>query len=146
MKQLLLFSSLIAVLAACNNTADKEAPAVKDSAVNAILTDSVSKYVHTFEDTLLEDRITAALMKLPFVIKSSQYIDSISNHKHNIAFMMDAPEAPETEVHVQAGYNNSERFETYYRFFVNPKTLEIKVYDPVEDKKLTVKEYLKTQQ
>jgi len=146
MKKLLLCSSLIAVLAACNNAADKQAPAIKDSATNTVHTDSVTSYVHKFEDTLLEDKITNALMKLPFVIKSSKYIDSLSNHKHSIAFMMDKPEAPETDIPVQAGYNGNERFETYYRFFVNPKTLEIKVYDPVEDKKLTVKEYLKTQQ
>jgi hypothetical protein len=84
-------------------------------------------------------------MKLPFVIKSSNYIDSFSNHQRGIAFMMDEPQENETDVSVQAGYNGGERFETYYRFFVNPKTMEIKVYDPVEDKKLTIKEYLKTQ-
>lgn len=146
MKQVLLLFLLIAAITACNNTTDKQATPVKDSAVNTVQTDSVSKYVHKFEDTLLEDKITHALMKLPFVIKSDRYIDSLSNHKHSIAFMMDKPEAPETDIQVQAGYNGNERFETYYRFFVNPKTLEIKVYDPVEDKKLTVKEYLKTQQ
>ena len=84
-------------------------------------------------------------MKLPFVTKSSNYIDSFSNHKHGIAFMMDEPQENEPDISVQAGYNGGERFETYYRFFVNPKTMEIKVYDPVEDKKLTIKEYLKTQ-
>ena len=59
---------------------------------------------------------------------------------------MDKPEAPETDIPVQAGYNGNDRFETYYRFFVNPKTMEIKVYDVADDKKLTIKEYLKTQQ
>lgn len=146
MKQLFLLFSLIAVITACNNTADKQATPLKDSVVNTVHTDSVSKYVHRFEDTLLEDKITHALLKLPFVIKSNRYIDSLSNHKHSIVFMMDKPELPETDIPVQAGYNGNERFETYYRFFVNPKTLEIKVYDPVEDKKLTVKEYIKTQQ
>ena len=85
-------------------------------------------------------------MKLPFVIKGDKYLDLFSNHKHGIAFMLDKPEAPETDIPVQAGYNGNDRFETYYRFFVNPKTMEIKVYDVADDKKLTLKEYLKTQQ
>jgi hypothetical protein len=146
MKQVLFFLSLMASLSACNNTTDKQSAPVKDSAVSNLHTDSISTYVHTFSDTVLEDKISSVLLKLPFVIKSNKYIDSLSNHKHSIAFLMDKPEAPETDIPVQAGYNGNERFETYYRFFVNPKTLEIKVYDPVEDKKLTVKEYLKTQQ
>ena len=59
--------------------------------------------------------------------------------------MLDAATKNETDISVQAGYNGTGRFETYYRFFVNPKTMDIKVYDPVEGEKLTLKEYLKTQ-
>jgi hypothetical protein len=145
-KELFFLFLLTTVIVACNNSTDKEAVVVKDSAVNTPKADSFSNYIHSFADTVLEDKITAALLKLPFVNKSSNYIDSFSNHKHSIAFFMDEPEANETDIPVQAGYNSNERFETYYRFFVNPKTLEIKVYDATEDKKLTIKEYLKTQQ
>lgn len=144
MKQL-LYLMMIICIAACNNAAKTDEVAVTDSASAAIKADSSSKYIHSFADTALESKITNALMKLPFVIKSSNYIDSFSNHRHGIAFMMDEPEENETDVSVQAGYNGGERFETYYRFFVNPKTMDIKVYDPVEDKKLSIKEYLKTQ-
>ena len=146
MKQVLLFLFLLVTAVACNNAENEEKTAVKDSVVNQVKPDSVSSYIHSFADTSLEKKITAALLKLSFVQKADKYIDSFSNHKHSIAFMLDKPEAPETDIPVQAGYNGNERFETYYRFFVNPKTLDIKVYDPVEDKKLTVKEYLKTQQ
>ncbi len=146
MKQALLFLLLLITVAACNNTTDNQTATVKDSTVNISPVDSPSNYIHTFTDTALEDKITAALRKLPFVIKSDKYIDSVSNHKHGIAFLMDKPEAPETDIPVQAGYNGNERFETYYRFFVNPKTMQIKVYDVAADKKLTIKEYLKTQQ
>ena len=146
MKQALLFLLLLVTITACNNTTDKQTTTVKDSAVNTVKADTISNYIHAFADTVLEDKITSALMKLSFVIKSDKYIDSFSNHKHGIAFLMDKPEAPETDIPVQAGYNGNERFETYYRFFVNPKTMEIKVYDVADDKKLTIKEYLKTQQ
>lgn len=144
MKQLFYLLVIIS-FAACNNDAKKDEVAVTDSASATIKADSSSKYIHSFADTALESKITDALMKLPFVRKSSNYIDSFSNHQHGIAFMMDEPAENETDVSVQAGYNGGERFETYYRFFVNPKTMEIKVYDPVEDKKLTIKDYLKTQ-
>jgi hypothetical protein len=146
MKKGLLFLFLLITVGACNNATDKDKVVVKDSVVNTIKTDSVSNYIHSFADTALEDKITAALLKLSFVQKADKYIDSFSNHKHGIAFMMDEPTANETDIPVQAGYNGNERFETYYRFFVNPKTLEIKVYDVAADKKLTVKQYLKTQQ
>ncbi len=144
MKQGLLF--LLITLASCNNAVDKNAAVVKDTAANTKPAGTTSSYIHAFTDTVLETKITYALIKLPFVIKSDKYIDSLSNHKHGIAFLMDKGEEGETDVQVQAGYNGNERFETYYRFFVNPKTLEIKVYDIAADKKLTIKEYLKTHQ
>jgi hypothetical protein len=136
---------LVFTVAACNNASKTGEAAVKDSAAISLKTDSAANYIHSFTDTTLESKITAALLKLPFVVKSNQYIDSFSNHKHSIAFLMDNPEGNETEIPVQAGYNGDERFETYYRFYVNPTTMEIKVYDVAADKKLTVKEYIKSQ-
>ena len=141
-----LFLLLLIFCAACNNASKTDTIVTSDTVLIKTQTDSSVKYIHTFKDTALENKITAALLKLPFVIKSNNYIDSFSNHKHSIAFMLEEPAANETGISVQAGYNGDQRFETYYRFEVNPKTLEIKVYDPVSDKKLTVTEYLKMQQ
>ncbi len=136
---------LVFTVAACNNASKTDEAVVKDSIAINVKTDSAANYIHTFTDTVLENKITTALLKLPFVKKSDQYIDSFSNHKHGIAFLLDKPEANETDIPVQAGYNGDERFETYYRFYVNPTTMEIKVYDVAADKKLTVKEYIKSQ-
>lgn len=136
---------LVFIVAACNNASKTDEALVKDTAAINVKTDSAANYIHTFTDTVLENKITTALLKLPFVKKSDQYIDSFSNHKHGIAFLLDKPEDNETDIPVQAGYNGDERFETYYRFFVNPTTMEIKVYDVAADKKLTVKEYIKSQ-
>ena len=147
MKKVLLFLLWIAGTVACNNSKDQEKTVTGDTTtLQTVNPDTPAAYIHSFKDTSLQDKITAALLKLPFVKKSDKYIDSISNHKHGIAFMLDEPAKDETDIPVQAGYNGAERFETYYRFFVNPKTLEIKVYDVVEGKKLSLKEYLKTQQ
>ncbi len=143
MKYALVITMLVC-FTACNNASKTETP-VADSSVAQLKADTSSKYFHTVADTALETRITGELMKLPFIKKSNAYIDSFSNHKHGIAFMMDEPAENGKEVSMRAGYNGGERFETYYHFIVDPKTMEIKVYDPIEDKTLTLKEYLKTQ-
>jgi hypothetical protein len=144
MKPILLLL-LVCTVAACNPVPEKKEAMATDRAVSSVQADTTASYIHTFADTALEDKITAALMKLPFVIKSDRYIDSFSNHKHGIAFLLEEPQAPETDIPVQAGYNGDQRFETYYRFFVNPKTLQIQVYNAIEDKKMSLKAYLKTQ-
>ena len=145
MKQFLVFLCMV-LFVACNNEPKTENAEIADTVTNELKADTVSKYVHRFSDTVLEKKITEALLKLPFVNNSDRYIDSFSNHQHGISFLIEDPGASETEIPVQAGYNGEQRFETYYRFFVDPKTLDIKVYGPAADKKLTVKEYLKTQQ
>ena len=132
---------LLCCLLACNSSGDKNT-STNDS-LSVTKKDSTSQYIHTVADTTLESRITDTLLTLPFVMKSNKYIDSFSHQKHGIAFMVDSLEAGETEVYVKAGYNGDERFETYYSFYVNPKTLEIKVYDVINDARLTVKEYMK---
>lgn len=142
MKNFLFFLLLVSFAACTNGDTDKTATVDSPAVAKK---DTVGNYIHSFADTSLENKITTALLKLPFVIKSNNYIDSFSNHKHSMAFMLDNPEVGETDIHVQAGYNGDDRFETYYRFYVNPATMDIKVYDAVEDKKLTVKEYLKAQ-
>lgn len=144
MKYVVLIVTMLAFFTACNNSSKKEEMVVADTA-DKVQTDSSSTFIHTFADTALENKITEALMKLSFVKKSNAYIDSLSNHRHGIAFMMDETKPGETDIDVHAGYNGGGRFETYYRFLVNPKSMEIKVYDPVQDKTLSLKEYLKAQ-
>jgi len=129
---------------ACNNNEPvKEEPAAKvDSLPAKAETKSEQSYIHKFSDTALEKKITAVLLKFPFVQKSNKYIDSVSNHKHGISFMLDNDKGE--NVSVLAGYNSDERFETYYHFYVDPKTMAVTIYDPLTNKTLPVKEYLKT--
>jgi hypothetical protein len=140
-----LFILLLAALWGCNNNAGTTSTEKKDSIPPTIQKDYSAGYIHNFEDTALESKITAALMKLPFVQKSNAYIDSFSNHRHGMAFMLDSSDN-KNEISVQAGYNGEERFETYYHFYVDPKTMEITVYDMVNDKRMSVKDYIKSQQ
>ena len=137
---------MVCGLVACHSLNDKKLIESKDSMLKVPRQDSEMHYVHRFTDTVLENKIIDKLLTLPFVKKTNVYIDSFSNHKHGIAFMIDkGGDSTDTDITVEAGYNGELRFETYYHFYVNPGTLEIKVLDVVTDKKLTVKEFMKTQ-
>jgi hypothetical protein len=139
----IFYTFLVIACAACNNRNETaNAEALPDSTKIHPNNDSTATgYIYNFVDTALENKVTAAILKLPFVQKSNRYIDSFSNHTQRLSFMLDKEDSKDNMVSVQAGYNGEQRFETYYRFYVNPVTLEIKVYDPVTDKKLTVQEY-----
>ncbi len=79
------------------------------------------------------------LSSFSFVKETDRYLDSLTNHKHGIAFLADSTDP--SELIFTAGYNGQERFETYYQFYVEPSTKKILVYDAVSDKKLTIKQY-----
>ena len=90
-----------------------------------------------------ENDILDTLNALSFVHQSSMHIDSVTHHKHRMAFIIDTAE---NEYHVTAGYNGDERFETYYIFSVDKKTRAIKVQDVITGDMLTPAEYEKRQQ
>jgi len=142
--RILLAAFLLFSFAACNNNEPvKEEPVAKiDSLPAKTETKPEQSYIHKFTDTALEKKVTAVLLKFPFVQKSNKYIDSVSNHKHGISFMLDNTKGE--NVSVLAGYNSDERFETYYHFYVDPKTMAVTIYDPLTNKTLAVKEYIKT--
>lgn len=142
--RILFAAFLLFSFTACNNDSTvKEEPVAKvDSLPKEPANKAEQGYIHRFTDTALEQKVTAVLMKLPFVQKSNRYIDSISNHKQGISFMLDNTRG--AGISVLAGYDSDERFETYYHFYVDPQTMEVKIYDPLENKTVPVKEYLKT--
>ena len=87
-----------------------------------------------------EASVTDTLLTIPFIIKSNNYIDSFSNHRHGIAFMTDTTAQAFL---VKAGYNGADRFETYYDFEIDRNSGEIKVMDPVEGDYIPLKTYIK---
>lgn len=97
---------------------------------------------HNIEETIL-DRIEA----LPFVKKSNNLIDSINkvNGKSGggISFIFDTLDKKKNEIHVRAGNNRDDRFETFYHFYVTPEPMKIKIYDVVSDSIILVEDYIK---
>jgi hypothetical protein len=107
---------LVFIFAAYNHAGKTSDTAVNDTRTALVKRDSVTEYTPVLTDTSLENNISNALMKLPFVMECNDYIDSFSNHRQGIAFIVDEPLENETDISVKAGYNGGERFETYYRF------------------------------
>ena len=87
-----------------------------------------------------ENDIMDTLKALPFVKKSNTHIDSVTHHKHAMAFIIDTAGK---EYNVRAGFDGDERFETYYTFTVNKKTRAIKVLDVVMDEMISPEEFEK---
>jgi hypothetical protein len=123
--------SLVLVLLSCNNAGNNNDDTKKVTS---------SRFIYRFADTVLEQKITDTLMKLPFIEKSNSYIDSFSNHQHGIAFMSDTAG---NKISVMAGYNGPERFETYYHFNIDPNTFEIRILDDLSGDFISIDEYIK---
>jgi hypothetical protein len=137
------FISLIFVFLACNNADTNKDKSVNDSSTSGIKKELFSRFIHRFADTILEAKISDTLMKLPFIEKSNNYIDSFSHHQHGISFMSDTAG---NKISVMAGYNGPERFETYYNINIDPKTFEIKILDPLSGDFISIDEYIKKNQ
>ncbi len=90
------------------------------------------KAAHVDSDKETEEKILDILAKLPEYQKTEKYIDSLSKGKKGVASMLDKPTANEPDYYkVSVGYNGDARFETYYLFYVNPNTADIKIMDEV---------------
>ncbi len=106
--------------------------------------DSIRGIKNILPDVVLENKITDTLNQLPFIQEANSYIDSFSNHNERIAFMLSNPSKNETDIIVNAGYSNKV-FESYYRFFINSKTMEIKIYDAINYKVVSLDEFMHNQ-
>ena len=76
--------------------------------------------------------------------KGIDTIDSLSNHTKGIALMIvERPNDGLPYFSVKVGYDGDTRFETYYLFYVDPKTLAVKIEDILSGEVLTLDEWRK---
>jgi hypothetical protein len=130
---------LFLVLAACQNPGE---PAGSNKILPGkdTIPDTQVK-MRTMKPALpLADILLDSLNRLPFIITSNRYIDSFSHHRNGMAYIIDSTEKTWM---IRAGFNGRERFESYYQFYVNPHTKEIKVYDAVNDEQIPLSDYMK---
>lgn len=89
-----------------------------------------------------EKKAIDKLLKLPEVILKSNYIDSITRHKNGISILVvKKPSTKNGYYWLQAGYDNTIRFEVIYNFYVYMPAYTIKYFDPIENKVLTLSEW-----
>jgi len=88
------------------------------------------------------DSMITKLLELPEVRKANSYIDSFTHHVHGVsAILMSKPNMNLKHYWIAVGYNGSLRFETYYNFYVWPRTMIIKYLDIKSGKPLTLTEW-----
>jgi hypothetical protein len=105
----------------------------------------VKKGYDFYNDTNAVDKILYRLSKLPEVRWSNLYIDSFTRHTHRISMrVVEKPDSMKKYYWIAVGYNNDERFETYYNFYVWPDKMIIKYLDSKSGKVLTLSEWRKT--
>lgn len=138
---ILIFSA--SLLFSCNNSNKEVTSTISDtlkSTGNVVDTDKVIiAGPTTSKETQILDKIAA----LPEFKKSNAYLDSLTGHKHGLASMIFKPTAEEKEYYVRVGYNGDQHFETYYNFYVDSSTLDIKIADPIEADIITLAEFRK---
>jgi hypothetical protein len=143
MNRLLGTLCMIWVMSSCN----VEDPDANNPLVNKkdTVQQQPSAPVMPKDTTGLQQRIETKILALPEVMQAAKHIDSLTNHQHSIALMTTAPKKPGDSYFIRAGYNGKDRFETYYQFYANPATEEIRIYDPVSDRKMTLEAYRQNQ-
>lgn len=147
MKSFFTFIGLFVFLVACNSNGSKTITDNPDtiSLTMSLPPDTVPVTGKPNTTSITEDQLLDSLRRISFVKESERYLDSLTNHKRGMAFIVDT--VSNNEVTVRAGYNgNPTHFETYYIFTVNPQTFDIKVLETASGNQLTVSEYEKTQQ
>ena len=136
-----ILSTILILVTACNNDNEEKKEPPSDSRTNQSSTATTPATTNHTIDKLLEDRITDTLMTIPFVKKTNQYLDSLTRHKKGIAFTIDP--VADNEIFVMAGYNGPDRFETYYRFTIYPKTFDIMIEYPESGELISIDQYIK---
>ncbi|MBK6826414.1 MAG: hypothetical protein IPG86_05925 [Chitinophagaceae bacterium] len=135
----LLLVAILVFAISCNNKKQDNPETVTGKDTTAVLGPVNEEPMPVAKETAVTD----TLLTIPFIIKSNNYIDSFSNHRHGIAFITDTTDRTYL---VKAGYNGDDRFETYYDFEIDKNSGEIKVMDPVEGDYIPLKVYLKNNQ
>ena len=128
-------------IAACGTDDHKKEYRPNSSASKSENATDSTIVVNRLSDTVLEAKIINTLMKISFVKKTNDYLDSLTDHKHGIAFIMDSVSS--NELSVMAGYNGPERFETYYNFTVYPKSFDIMIEYPDTGELVSIDQYIK---
>ncbi len=134
-------SILILVVALVFSCSESDKPSEKTVA-NPLTTADSQSLRKVYEEGKNKSVWLDSIANIDFVVKSNRYIDSFSNHKHGIAFLLDTTK--NGEVNISAGYNGDQRFETYYSFILNKAATALQVLDRISGERMSVDAFRKT--
>lgn len=140
MRNIVIGILFLSILLSCNNgeKANDKALGLDTSGENTVHIIKIAE-----NDTARLNILHDSLFWLPEVQKIHKSILAATAHKHGVS-MIDYPikdSAGQYEIGV--GFNGDIRFETQLHFFVNVKTLEIKIEDLETGERLGIEEYRK---
>ncbi len=139
MKKKLIYLIMLSSLG-CHSAGLDKTIGSEDSLIISSKPDS-SKFIVDKSISRREEKILDLIRNINEVKASDKYIDSFSHHKKGIATLIFKPTKGEKNYTVQAGYNGESSFETYYNFYVDSATLQIKIQDPVDGDVVTIDEW-----
>ncbi|RKO71443.1 hypothetical protein D7322_11845 [Sphingobacterium puteale] len=86
------------------------------------------------------EKAMKVILALKEVEESKRNLDSLTDHKANISFIIDSLKQDGTELYsLTVGYNNEERFEPYYHFYLNKSDCKnIQIMDIVSGEYLSL--------
>lgn len=97
----------------------------------------------SFKVQLSDKFIEDTIFSLAEVRQKNRLVDSLTNHEHGVSLIIEKPTAQEKDYQIRVGYNSEQRFETYYNFYMNPRTKQITVDDVISAERLTLEEWRK---
>ena|SRR6185437_831630 len=114
------------------NTASKAENKIAISMADTSLVDTTKSNP---KDTILLNSAIKQIGSFPEIGKENRDIDSFSQGKHGIAFLIDNPTKDEPYYSIHVGYNGKQRFETYNLFliYIHKNDFTIRVNDVNND-------------
>lgn len=89
-----------------------------------------------------KDEAIEIISSLPEVIKQEKIIDSVTNHKHGVSYIVEDEGINKKEyLRIKTGYNGEFRWETYYIFYIDKKTCSLYYYDTINGNLLTIEQW-----
>lgn len=144
---------LIAVLLSCKSGPGKSVTShVSEDPTSQISTkrDTLSIDVHdpfeTGKDTIRLNAVMNKIFKFPEVEAINKQISEASKGRHGVAIIVSDKFNDDTAYYnFKVGDNSHEdRYSNIYNFLLEKKTGQIKVYDPVTDSIMSLKDWRKT--
>lgn len=145
----ILWLTLSLVLAACKGHRKEQTKTDNETDTVAIQVEQDSLLVPEEEiqdenmSLGIEDKIIKRISRIPEVQQRSEYIDSLTDHKQGLSYLVDKLEGDNPDYYVQVGYSGEIRFETYYYFYVDTTDWSVRIEDIIEGDVVSLKEWRK---